>query len=257
METEPGTVVYADYENGLEESQFLREQLVKFLGLPKAPDNFLVWTPSSGNSVDIDGVCNEVKPCLFILDSLRAHDPSFEKSDHAGQGMKDLRSATTYNNGTAILAIHHTKKPGPDGPPPLDGDDTLLMHWFYQASGHRSLVNQSDTRIAADMSKRVGDAAMVLRWHRRLRSELGPTYLQRNCDGEGEPIGYSLMVGVNLLGNVDQGDAFVKLPERFTFKQAKSTYARSDDPTKKWLNKCEAVGLVRQVRRGLYEKVNG
>jgi hypothetical protein len=256
METEPGPVVYADYENGMEESNALLERLARFLGLEKPPDNFYLWTPDHADRpFDIDRICSEAKPALVILDSLRAHDPAFEKTEHAGQGMKSLRTAGANKNSVAIVAIHHTKKPGLDGVPPLDSDDTRLMHWLNQASGHRSLVNQSDTRIAAELSKRVPDAAMVLRWHRRLKSEVGPVYLQRVCDGDGEPIGYRRIVGPQLLGNADQQAAFAQLLQQFTFKEAKAIYGRSDDPTRKWLLKCEAAGLVKQMGRGLYQRL--
>jgi hypothetical protein len=256
METQPGPVVYADYENGVEESNALLEHLTRFLGLEKPPDNFLLWTPDHAEGAfDIDRICSDVKPALVIVDSLRAYDPAFEKTDHAGQGMKSLRSVGTYKNSVAIVAIHHTKKPGPDGVPPLDSEDTRLMYWLNQASGHRSLVNQSDTRIAADVSKRVPDAAMVLRWHRRLRSEVGPVYLQRVYDESGEAIGYRRIVGPQLLGSADQQAAFAQLPQQFTFRQAVTIYDRTDDPTRKWLLKCQSAGLVKQTGRGLYQRL--
>ncbi len=255
METKSGNVVYVDYENELEESQAVRARLVGFLGLEKAPDNFLLWTPEHADSPDIAGICSgQLKPALVILDSLRAHDPDFEQTRNAPDGMKRLRSAA-YKNGVAILAIHHIRKPGENGVPPLDNDDTRLMEWLNQASGHRSLVNQSDTRIAADVAKRAGDAAMILRWHRRLRSEGGPLYLERVSDGEGEPIGYRRAVGVTLLGNTHQAEAYGRLPKEFTFKIAKQTYDRTDDPTQKWLVRCEAFGLVKKITRGLYRRL--
>jgi len=128
MPTEQGAVVYADYENGMDESNLLIGRLSGFLGLPNPPANFCLWSPDHANgSFDLDAICSEVKPSLIILDSLRAHDPNFEKTDHAGEGMKRLRSAGAYKHSVAIIAIHHTKKPGPDGPPALDKDDTRLI----------------------------------------------------------------------------------------------------------------------------------
>jgi hypothetical protein len=57
------------------------------------------------------------------------------------------------------------------------------------------------------------------------------------------------------LGNADQRAAFTKLPGRFSFKEAKQVYGRTDDPTRKWLLKCQAAGLVLQVGRGNYHLV--
>jgi predicted ATP-dependent serine protease len=122
MPTQEGLVVYADYENPIEESRELRDRQVSFLELPIAPDNFLLWTPDSGDSLDIEGICSDVKPAMFIIDSLRSHNPQFEKSENAGEAMKRLNTiARTY--GTAILAIHHIRKPGEVGVPLLDSED--------------------------------------------------------------------------------------------------------------------------------------
>ena len=99
------------------------------------------------------------------------------------------------------------------------------------------------------------DAVLVLRWHRRVAGEFGPLYLERVSDPEsGDAIGYRPLADVRLLGNEDQQDAFGKLPEQFSFKEAKQVYGRSDDPTRKWLQRCISLGLVRQVGRGLYAR---
>jgi hypothetical protein len=255
LQTQRGRVVYAEYENGMDESRELRDQLVKFLGLSSVPDNFILWTPDCGQQLSIEGICRDVKPALLIIDSLRSYNPSFEKSDNAGQEMSSLRSSA-YKYGVAVLVVHHIRKPGQDGVPALDSDDTVLMSWLNQAAGHRSIINQADTRIAADLPKRISDAAMVLRWHRRLKGEGGPIYLQRDFD-QGEPLGYRRMTGVELLSNPDQQNAFRQLPDSFTFRQAKAAYGRADNPTDKMLRKCMDLGILRQPKaRGPYEKVS-
>ena len=177
-----------------------------------------------------------------------------EKNENAGQGMSSLRSAA-YKHAVGVLAVHHVRKPGTEGVPSLDDDDTVLMEWLNQASGHRSIINHSDTRIAAGLPRRVPDAAMVLRWHRRMKGEAGTLYVERVLDDEGGDLGYDVMTGAALIGNADQREAFKKLPEKFSFKEAKQIYARSDDPTRKWLLKCQAAGLVVQAGRGNYHLV--
>jgi hypothetical protein len=256
MPTQEGLVVYADYENPIEESRELRDRQVSFLKLPTAPDNFLLWTPDSGDPLGIEGICRDVKPAMFLVDSLRSHSPQFEKSDNAGEEMKRLNTiARTY--GAAILVIHHTRKPGEDGVPLLDSEEMGLMLWLKQAAGHSSIINQSHTRIAVDLpdGRKNLDAALVLRWHRRIKGETGPVYVERISDDEGEPQGYRLLTGVELLGNEVQKDKFKALPRRFTFKQAKQIYGRADDPTRKWLLKCVSLGLIGQTGRGLYERL--
>jgi hypothetical protein len=128
IKTERGPVVYADYENGLQGSRELREGLVRFLNLTKAPDSFVLWSADDDGAghVYIEDICRDVEPVLFIVDALRSHDPSFEKSDYAGERMSGLRSVAS-KSGAAILAIHHVRKPGPEAPPTLDSEDTVLM----------------------------------------------------------------------------------------------------------------------------------
>lgn len=96
---------------------------------------------------------------------------------------------------------------------------------------------------------------MVLRWHRRLYGGGGPLYLERVCDDGGNPVGYQRLRGARLLGNTYQEAAFGILPAEFSFKEARQAYARSDDPTRKWLLKCMSAGIVEQVGHGEYRKV--
>ena len=160
-----------------------------------------------------------------------------------------------YKYGTAILVIHHPRKPDRERPVvSLGDDDTRVMQWLREAAGSGSLINQSHTRIAVDAldGRSNIDAALILRWYRKSRGESGPLYLERVCDESGEPFGYRPQTDVRLLGNADQEAAFRKLPERFEFKDAKQIYGRADDPTRKWLQKCISLGLVKQIRRGQY-----
>jgi hypothetical protein len=245
-----GRVVYADHENGLPSGRDLRDNVVKFLRLEEPPKDFFSWYVESGKAFELENIVREVRPKLVIIDSLRAFDPSFEQTERAGEAMKRLRSVA-YGLGTSIFAIHHIRKPGQYGPPSLD--DSVLMQWLNEAAGHRSIINQSDTRIAVASPNR-HEAAMIMRWHRRLRGESGPLYLNRVMNDDGEPIGYRPMAGPELLSNPEQQDAFARLPKEFTFGEAKIIYGKSDDPTRKFLLKSIAVGVVKQVGRGHYRK---
>src|SRR5206468_11574380 len=87
---------------------------------------------------------------LLIIDSLRAYRPDAEERNcNASAVMNELRKlAREY--GTAFLLIHHIRKPGEDGTPPLEGERVLA--WLNMACGARALINQSDVRIAFDAS---------------------------------------------------------------------------------------------------------
>lgn len=249
LTTQPGLVVYADHENGPLDSRELRDNIARFLRLSAIPGQFLIW-PETGEVFNLEGISRELHPKLIIIDSLRSFDPDFEKSDNTGRRMKEFRRAA-YKYNISILAIHHVKKPGQNGPPRLEND--VLMHWLKTASGHSAIINQSDTRIAAALPDN-GDSAMLLRWHRRIHGESGPIYLNRVLNDAGEPIGYRPMEGPELLSNPDQQNAFANLPDEFSFHEAKRVYGRTDDPTRKWLKKCEGVGIVEHVGRGQYRK---
>jgi hypothetical protein len=218
METESGLVIMGDYENGMEESLNLSEQVARFLGIAKVPDNFVVWSPdySGGDSVDIQRICESApqKPRLIIVDSLRSHDAYFEKHEHAAERMNQLNKIA-YKSGAAILVIHHTRKPLREHPAPaLDSDDTRVMQWLKETAGGGSLINQSHTRIAVDSldGRSHLDAVLILRWYRKSQGEVGPLYLERVCDADGEPFGYQALTDVRLIGNPDHETAFRNLP---------------------------------------------
>jgi len=157
------------------------------------------------------------------------------------------------------LVIHHTRKPLREHPAPaLDSDDTRVMQWLKETAGGGSLINQSHTRIAIDSpdGRSNIDAALVVRWYRKSKGEAGPLYLERVCDDSGEPFGYRPLTDIKLLGNPDQETALRNLPPQFTFREAKQTLKRTDDPTSKFLKKCISLSLVRQTGRGRYERTD-
>ena len=139
METQPGLVVMCDYENGMEESLNYSDQLARFLKLPEVPQGFVVWSPdySHTDSVNIERICETAvqKPTFVIVDSLRSHDPHFEKHEYAGEKMNKLNKLA-YKYGTAILVIHHTRKPDRENPvSDLADDKTRVIRWLREAAG--------------------------------------------------------------------------------------------------------------------------
>ena len=258
LETKPGIVVYLDYENPATVAQELRQRLTKFLGFQKAPSNFHLWTLEADKDLPtMDELCATAEPALIIVDSLRSHNPEFEKPDSSGELIAELRNAAKPC-GVTVLAIHHPRKRSRDGDvPKLDSENTVLMDWFNEASGARALVNQSDTRVGVDIpdGNKKNPPALILRWHLRGAGPRGPVYLERMCDETGEPVGYERLTGASLLQNVEQVAAFRVLPLEFSFAEAKRIYNASDDPTRKWLLKCTDLGLVTRLARGQYRKV--
>ena len=77
----------------------------------------------------------------------------------------------------------------------------------------------------------------------------------RAFDRDGEPVGYRLLAGAEHLLNAAYRSAYEQLPQQFTFAQAKQVYGRTDQPTDDFLKKCASAGILRKVKKGLYEKI--
>jgi AAA domain len=253
-----GRVLYYDLENGRDEILLVGRSLCGHLGITPFPLDFLVLR-DEGNSPRLDEAVEAHHPILVIIDTLRAFRPRAEASnDEMASFIAECKRVARKHH-CAILLLHHIKKPKPDEDGVSSLEITPILEWLLRASGARALVNQTNTRIAFDIPSlsQVADAALVMKSFVKVRGECGPFYLERVLD-QGEPIGYRRMVGCKLLGNPDQEAAFPKLPpppKQFTFKDAKFAYGKTDNPTRQWLKKCEAVGLVRHAGRGLYTVV--
>jgi hypothetical protein len=250
----PSKVLYYDMENGSDDILKVGRDLCGYLRIDHFPPDFLVL-PNEGNPPDPELAVERYRPGLVIIDTLRALRPEAEASnDRMGYFLQQLRS-TARTHHSAILLLHHVRKPGELGASRLETTPTL--EWLLQAAGARSLINQTNARIAFDRpgSKGREDAALVMRSFVKMKGESGPLYLERVSDTDGEPIGYHRISGLGLLGNPEQENAFGRLPKRFTFKDAKFAYGKTDNPTTEFLKKCESAGLLTKVARGVYEKV--
>lgn len=247
-----GKVLYYDLENGREEILRVGHAVCGYLELPAFPNDFLVLRDEANPSRLKDAIACH-RPLLVIIDTLRAFRPKAESANDEmaiflGQ-CKQL--ARRYH--CAILLLHHLRKPGENGMARLE--TTPVLQWLLHASGARALINQSNTRIAFEERS---TEVLVVKSFAKMRGESGPYFLERVFDEDGEPIGYRRMAGCNLLGNKEQQAALDKLPnppEPFTFKDARYAYGKTDNPTRQWLKKCEAVGMVKQTERGQYVKV--
>lgn len=250
MPVQQGRVLYFDGENGLEQIKGISDSLCKYLEIDSCPTNFLVRTDESA----IATAAKRHSPSLIIVDTLRALYPDAERSnDEMARLLNDLRLVARKEH-SAILLLHHPRKPNAERPvPPLENLPPL--EWLNEASGARAFINQTTTRIAFDRTKRNPDAAFVMKFHVKTKGPSESVYIERVLDEDGADLGYRRLIGIALLGNDEQEAAFKKLPAQFTFKQAKHTYGRSDDPTRDWLLKCVGAGLVRQTGRGQYQKL--
>jgi hypothetical protein len=274
-----GRVLYLDFENSRMQSDEIISRLARHLGVGGETENLLVWNfsdcaPKWGQTghTALDMIL-DVKPRLAIVDSLASFDPDLEeKNSNAARAYRNFRKVIRDAD-TAIICVHHLKKP-PSGPGQDDREPletANLRRWFVQARGASVLINGADVRLAVhepstpsrqlkgsrvQLLNEEEKAALVMRGFGRVRGDIPLIYVARVLDvDDGEPLGYRRMVGVDLLFNEDQEECFNRLPEGFTFKEAKLAYGKLDQATRDFLKKCVGIGILRQPAKGYYQKV--
>lgn len=250
--TKKGPVLYVDLENGRDQIVKLSESLQRHLGLPAFPDeNFGVVQEC--DLPLLSSLVANARPSLVVIDTLRVFDPKAEKENDTAAELLRRLHILAKNYGTAFLILHHLRKPSKEGRPALES--TPVMNWLLEGSGARALVNQTEVRIGIDLPEANEEVALVLRGHAKLQGEVGPIYLQRVVDEQGEVIGYRRASAVTLLSEAHQIQTYNTLPPIFTFKEARTVYQRADDPTNKFLKKCVGLGIL-EKSGGLYRKIH-
>jgi hypothetical protein len=264
-ETRKGRVVLCDFENGIADIHELVERISTHLGLSKPPDDFYVWTlndclPRYGQpGNNLMNMLKDLRPDLAIVDSLGSYRPEAEEKNSTATLLLQEFRCLARECGTTTWGVHHRRKQSrkaDESAGPLERAN--LRQWFQDARGASSLINNADIRLGVDepdlSAAAKDDVALVLRGFGRVRGEIGPLYLARTIDEAGEPLGYRVLIGPELLMNNEQEAAFRLLPARFSFAEAKNVYKRSDQPTRNWLLRCISLRIVQQLGRGSYEK---
>jgi AAA domain len=261
-----GRVVCLDFENGLGQVDGMLDGLRTHLELDKRlEDNLLLWNLNdahsnySSNGHNALNMILEAKPTLTIIDSLTGLYPDIEESNKNATSALQRFRTVMRECGTSILALHHIRKPSSDpkqSPPPLETCPNV-REWFLQTRGARALINASDIRLGVDLPRRNRDEIiLVMRGFGRVKGEIPLIYLSRHYDENGEPLGYGLVKGSNLLFDKEQVKALATLPDKFKFKDANQALSKADEATDKFLKKCIGLGLVRKIsRKEGYEKL--
>jgi hypothetical protein len=248
MPTTQGRLLYFDLENPLLDCKSMRDSLVRHLGLPDTPEDFLLVTEPPR---DLAYLIAEVRPQLVVIDSLRSFRPEVTKENaNAGGWLKEIR-ALSRNYGCAILVVHHLRKPDRQAGAP-DLESCGVVTWLQEMEGPRAFVNQTDVRIGVARAHE-DRAALEVKWSRRVHGDSPLVLLERVFDDDGEPAGYRHLEGADLL-SPERREALEKLPPEFRFKQAKAVLNRTDDPTSKFLRECIQLGLVTKIIKGWYRK---
>jgi archaellum biogenesis ATPase FlaH len=267
-ETRKGRVLIVDFENGIADMGELADQLSRHLGLPMPPEDTLhFWTVNDcrerfGRERNtVFDMIRDLKPALVIVDSLSSFRPEAEEKISLATNMLQEFRDVIRDTGTAVFLVHHRRKQprkADEGAGPLESAN--LRRWFEDCRGSSSLINGSDIRLGVDepaVGPVVGkdEAAIVMRGFGRLRGDIGPIYVTRDTDEDGQVLGYRKLSGAELLFNPLQQAALEALPSSFRFKVAKQTYKHADQATSNFLQRCIDIGLVRKTARGQYERV--
>ncbi len=256
-----GRVVILDYENGLQQMMQLCRSLRDHLSLPRVPEDFRLWSYNDSELGDegqkeIRRLVTRERPALVVIDSLTGYAPDVEeKTANAIRCLQELRQLMKTID-CSVLAIHHLRKPTNDHTPAPLGTGRM-REWFHRVRGAGALINATDVRLGVDVPSAASseDAALVFGGFLRVRGEIPPLMLSRDQDGRGEPLGYSLLTREDLLPKF-QRKKYKLLPKEFTFKQGKNIYAKGDQATHDFLQKCMTLGILRQEkRRGVYRKI--
>ncbi|MGH9635211.1 MAG: AAA family ATPase [Candidatus Angelobacter sp.] len=265
-----GSVLFVDFENGVAQVRDMVQRLAAHLGLSRIPENCHFWNINNcpdgwSSTYHIENLVKDLRPSFVVIDSLSGWKPEMERdTEKAIAGLQELRGFSRKYGCTFEMIVHPRKAPAKesDRPPPLENAN-IFQH-FEMARGAAALINASDVRLAVDRPALFGlpqhdglkqEAALILRGFRRIEGEIPTIYITRVIGDDGEPLGYGNMSSVALLNNADQIAAFERLPSEFSFKTATQVYKKADSPTREFLKKAIAQGLLYQPARGRYIKV--
>jgi hypothetical protein len=264
--TTQGSVLIADYENGLADMHELVDRISRYLGLSEPPENLYFWSlndPPPDSSLPVPSlaeIVRSVKPILTVVDSLAAFRPTAEEKNSAATELIQEFRRMARESGTSVVMVHHRRKQprkADESAGPLES--AVPQRWFQDARGASALVNNSDIRLGVDPPDTAHSAkdeiALVLKGFGRVRGDIGPFFLSRDGDENGDPAGYRALFGAELLLDPIRQKAFLDLPESFRFKDAKRIFGRADQATTNFLHECMNLGLLEKMGRGQYQKV--
>jgi hypothetical protein len=266
-ETRQGRVLIADFENGIADMHELADRISRYAGASASSDQLALWSLNDCHQrfgqpgYTLLDMLREVRPTLAIIDSLGSYAPAAEEKNSSATLMLQEFRSLARECGTATLFVHHRRKQARNGEQSAGSlEDAILRQWFQDARGASALVNNSDIRFGVDepdiSSIAKDEVALVLRGFGRVRGEIGPLFLARDRDENGDAAGYRRLTGANLLFNPQQESTLAALPQLFTFKEARLAYGKGDQSTANFLQRCIDLDLLRKPGRGRYVKVS-
>jgi hypothetical protein len=218
-------------------------------------DDLYLWSLNDstgfGGFQDLEKQIKALQPIWVIGDPHSTLYPGFEK-DRASvaANFATLRSLMAEYH-FSYTGVHHIRKPstnsGADMPESLDSSPTA-REWLQRAVGSGNIVNASDVRIGFDRASS-GDGSVIVRGFERTKGEFPWLWLGREHNEDGEPVAYRLESSLARLKPDDRA-ALEKLPQVFTFSEAKAAYGAESSSVVRFLQRCMSAGCVLKVEKG-------
>jgi len=255
-----GRVLWMDCENGLGQVDGMLDKISKFLGLPQAPADLLLWNLNdAGEDFGAPGhqfedIVRRHDPDWVLIDTLKTMFVGVEsKNETAAECYRFLRKLMSEVQ-CSITGVHHPRKKGELRE--LESLETTSdpRGWFDEASGAKSLITNCDVRLGID--KPVSrNSDLAIRGFERVTGEIPLILVSRVLDEQSEsPVGYRLVTGADAVTNPEHRRLWDVLPPEFRFKDAKEAYGKGDQATLNALNKLMSAGILRKREDGRYEK---
>ena len=249
-----GRVLFLQCETGEKMDAKICSALARHVGASRDSKDLLLWNSNACTEpYTLPALVAEAKPVWVIIDPIKAFYPKFETDPNAAIEVYNTLRAIKKSGGCAITVVHHIKKPGDVPVPPLDGADP--KPWFLQCRGAREIINGADMRLGLDVPSQGNAQHRVLAGFGHGGDIIQARTLETVLDEQGEPLGFSVVTGLQLL-TVDIADFWGKLPMgEFRFGDAMSIYGKHNEATKIALNKMIRAGVARKLTRGVYERL--
>lgn len=250
-------VLYYDLENSSHDSRRVRDAVLKFLALENLPENFHIKLDPPEGMAGLEKDIEALRPGLVIIDTLREFNPeATDKNTKTAALLKAIR-VLVRKHGCTVILIHHIRKPNQDSRAKVPKlADTSVLTWLLAMEGPRSLVNQSDVRIAIEEGD--GDpSALDVKWNRRTRGDSPLVKFERVFDETGDAIGYRHLSGPALLGP-EWSMAFESLPQEFRFSDVlRALESKSSGTASRFIEACQQFEVAEKIGRGRYRKLPG
>lgn len=256
MDVMKGPVLYADFENNVNQVLETVHAVARFLGLTSIPLEFLTWNANNastefGSEHKLLDIVREIKPCLTIIDTLSAAFPGAEDTNKkASETWGEFRSVISAQGGSVVLSHHFTKEKSEEPTP-------TVMEVLRKARGASAIVNGSDVRLAIAKPSVTtfsdGHCAFEIAGLRRVAGEI-PSIAVERVYQDSEPVGYQRLTGVQMLKNDHYQRTFESLPNEFRSKDVEEQFPTSGSSAQAFLKACDSAGIIEKLEKGRYRK---